>query len=67
LFDLYGDVNNNTFEIDLMDEKSLNTLYDLMAGKSVLESGQLSLFPLYDFNVIPVELISNIYERFLEM
>jgi hypothetical protein len=65
LFDLYGDVNNNTFEIDLMDEKSLNTLYDLMAGKSVLESGQLSLFPLYDFNVIPVELISNIYERFL--
>jgi hypothetical protein len=30
-----------------------------------LTKGQLSLFPLYDFNIIPVELISNIYERFL--
>jgi hypothetical protein len=31
----------------------------------MLSSGQTSLFPLYDFDIIPIELISSIYERFL--
>lgn len=63
LFELY--VKNDNLEINLLDEYSLKTLRDLMAGDLVLSSGQMSLFPLYDFNIIPVELISNIYERFL--
>ena len=30
-----------------------------------MDSGQLSFLPLYDFNIIPIELISNIYEILL--
>lgn len=63
LFELYKE--DNRVESDLLDDTSLKTLRDLMAGDLVLSSGQRSLFPLYDFNIIPVELISNIYERFL--
>jgi hypothetical protein len=63
LFELYE--KDNRSEIDLLDDLSLKTLRNLMAGDLVLSSGQTSLFPLYDFNIIPVELISNIYERFL--
>jgi hypothetical protein len=63
LFELYEE--NNRSEIDMLDVFSLKMLRDLMAGDLILASGQTSLFPLYDFNIIPVELISNIYERFL--
>jgi len=63
LFELYE--KDNCSEIDLLDDASLKTLRELMTGDLVLSSGQTSLFPLYDFNIIPVELISNIYERFL--
>lgn len=63
LFEIYE--KNSKTELDLIDDASLELLYDLMAGNLVLSSGQLSLFPMYDFNIIPVELISNIYERFL--
>lgn len=63
LFEMYQ--KDGETEAAILDDLSLKTLYDLMAGNLVLSSGQLSLFPLYDFNIIPVELISNIYERFL--
>jgi hypothetical protein len=63
LFELYEDANGS--EIDLLEDTSLKILCDLMSGDLMLPSGQRSLFPLYDFNIIPVELISNIYERFL--
>lgn len=63
LFELYE--GDNGSEIDLLDNNTLNLLHELMSGDMVLSSGQTSLFPLYDFNIIPVELISNIYERFL--
>lgn len=63
LFEIYQE--NSKTELDLIDDNSLKVLHDLMSGKLVLSSGQLSLFPMYDFNIIPVELISNIYERFL--
>lgn len=63
LFELY--TKDNLSEIDFLDDTSLKTLRDLMAGDLVLSSGQVSLFPLYDFNIIPIELISSIYERFL--
>jgi len=78
LYDLFSHLksqfNGNLFEIyqkdgeteaAILNDLSLKTLYDLMAGNLVSSSGQRSLFPLYDFNIIPVELISNIYERFL--
>jgi len=63
LFELYEE--DDRLEIDLLDDASLKMLRDLMAGDLVLSSGQTSLFPLYDFNIIPVEIVSNIYERFL--
>ena len=36
-----------------------------MSGKLRLPLGQLCLFSMYDFNIIPIELISNIYEILL--
>ena len=63
LFELYAE--DDLSEIDILDDTSLKTLRDLMAGDLVLSSGQTSLFPLYDFDIIPIELISSIYERFL--
>lgn len=63
LFEMYQ--KDGETEAAILDDLSLKTLYDLMAGSLVLSSGQHSLFPLYDFNIISVELISNIYERFL--
>jgi len=64
LFELYYD-NNNICEKDLLTEQSLQQLYQFMSGELKMNNGQYSLFPLYDFNIIPIELISNIYERFL--
>ena len=63
--------NGNLFELE--DEINCNELTtevfvllsDFFAGKEVLNTKQLSLFALYDFNIIPVELISNIYEILL--
>lgn len=63
--------NGNLFELeDEIDCTELTTevfvlLFDFFSGKEVLNTKQLSLFALYDFNIIPVELISNIYEILL--
>lgn len=54
-------------------KKHLEVLYHLFSCSSFFEGGknyegyqvQPSLFNLYDFEIIPVELISNIYENFL--
>lgn len=64
LFEIYHDDSSKS-EKDLLDNQALQWLYDLMSGKLEIKTGQLSLFPLYDFNIIPIELVSNIYERFL--
>ncbi|HBI6603045.1 TPA: SAM-dependent DNA methyltransferase [Listeria monocytogenes] len=64
LFEIYYNKSNKS-EKELLEEQSLQQLYDLMSGELEVKTGQLSLFPLYDFNIIPIELISNIYERFL--
>ena len=45
-------------------EHHLQLLKDLLEGEKYLESGQMTLWPLYSFDVIPIELISNIYQRF---
>lgn len=69
---LKQDFNGDLFEGDLLEESNLiksphiRTLNGLLRGDD-LSNGQLSLgFWAYDFNVIPIETISGIYERFLE-
>lgn len=63
--------NGNLFELGTeLDENILNNevfclLQSFLSGKEEMESGQLSFLPLYDFNIIPIELISNIYEILL--
>ncbi|MBN1639470.1 MAG: N-6 DNA methylase [Ignavibacteriales bacterium] len=58
------------YEYDLLNEKHLQIIYALFVGENVEQSikGQLSfvsLFDIYNFDIIPVELISNIYEQFI--
>lgn len=63
--------NGNLFEGDEKKEKeeiteeALSVLHDFLTAKEEMQTGQLSLFPFYDFNIIPIELISNIYEILL--
>jgi len=63
--------NGNLFEIDErketdeITEESLAMLHDFLTAKEEMKTGQLCLFPFYDFNIIPIELISNIYEVLL--
>ena len=47
-----------------IEETSVVFLRRFLSGEN-LRTGQLSLFKLYDFGFIPVELISSIYEDFL--
>jgi N-6 DNA Methylase len=46
------------YEKDLVEDKHLEILSDLFAGGN-------SLFEMYDFSLIPVELISEIYEQLM--
>ena len=63
--------NGNLFELDNeIDDASLTAdvlqlLHDFFSANIDTKMGQLSFFELYDFNIIPVELISNIYEILL--
>jgi hypothetical protein len=43
----------------------LQLLANFLRGDMVLASGQLCLWPLYAFDVIPLEFISSIYETFV--
>ena len=60
LFELGNEVNNKHLTEDVF-----KLLSDFLSGSIDITSGQRSLFNLYDFNIIPVELISNIYEILL--
>jgi len=51
-------------QIDSISQSALSIIIDLLSGNSV-GSGQVSLFNLYDFSIIPVEFISNVYELFI--
>lgn len=63
--------NGNLFEVDEQKEKSeitdeaLSVLHSFLTANEEMKTGQLCLFPFYDFNIIPIELISNIYEILL--
>jgi hypothetical protein len=43
----------------------LNILADFVSGHVDIETGQLSLWPYYHFDVIPLEFISSVYEEFV--
>lgn len=45
-------------------KKAFSVLKDLLQGTKIT-SGQQSLFDIYDFSIIPVEFISNVYEFFI--
>lgn len=63
--------NGNLFEIDEqretkeLTEEALALLHAFLTAQEEMETGQECLFPFYDFNIIPIELISNIYEILL--
>lgn len=60
LFDLGDEV-----ECPQLTQDVFNLLADFLSGTISMGDNQLSLFAMYDFNIIPVELISNIYEILL--
>ncbi|NOS83540.1 MAG: N-6 DNA methylase, partial [Ignavibacteria bacterium] len=61
--DLFPIKNN---EKNLIKKPHLDLLQALFSGAKIFEEGiQHSLFDIYDFEIIPVELISNIYESFI--
>jgi len=67
-FHLKKKFNGNLFEFDdeawdIITEQALVDIRDFLSANYHL--GQVSLFDLYDFNIIPVELISSIYEILL--
>ena len=51
-------------EYALVKEAPYQVLKRLLLGDNI-ESNQQSLFELYDFSIIPIEFISNIYELFI--
>ncbi|MBN1575659.1 MAG: N-6 DNA methylase [Chitinispirillaceae bacterium] len=69
---LKNDFNGDLFTSDLYAENRqiksdhMTILDDCFNGKDV-ETGQQSLFSLYDFRFIPIETISAIYEHFLKV
>ncbi|MFN5983991.1 MAG: Eco57I restriction-modification methylase domain-containing protein [Fluviicola sp.] len=51
-------------DIDSISSTCLSIIVKLLSGDEVA-SGQMSLFNLYNFSIIPVEFISNVYELFI--
>lgn len=51
-------------DFDSISSSNLSIIIDLLSGDKV-DSKQKSLFNLYDFSIIPVEFISNVYELFI--
>lgn len=54
-------------EYEIITEAELRELKAFLIGDSNLESQQLTLWPLYDFNIIPIQIISSIYELFFHL
>ena len=53
-------------EYESIDEKALTILRHLISGSRIQDNYiQKNLFNIYDFSIIPVEFISNVYELFI--
>ncbi len=50
--------------LEKIHNEAFNILSSLMKGEKI-PTGQWSLFDIYDFSIIPVEFISNVYEHFI--
>jgi len=59
-----GDILPLNGERDAVQKEHLDILANLFAGEDIKKS-QRSLFNVFNFDFIPIELISNIYETFL--
>lgn len=51
-------------DLDSIPANCLEVLVRLLSGDEI-KTGQKSLFDIYDFSIIPVEFISNVYEQFV--
>jgi len=61
--------NGNLFPIDktcfdAIPNEAFNLLKSLLEGDEI-KTGQKSFFQLYDFSILPIEFISNVYEKFI--
>ena len=54
-------------EIEIITQNDLDELRTFILGDSELESKQLALWPFYSFDIIPIRLISSIYELFFHL
>jgi len=52
-------------EYDAVDNEHLTLLADLVAGNLDTKDRQLTLWPYYSFDTLPLEFISSVYEEFL--
>lgn len=60
-----GDMFRITSEdYQLISQDALNVLIRLLESEDLM-TGQRSLFDLYDFSILPIEFISNMYEKFI--
>ena len=63
-----GDILQVTeVETEIITQKDLDELRMFILGDSNLESKQLALWPFYSFDIIPIQLISSIYELFFHL
>lgn len=58
------DLNGGLFEADALWETYAGLLAQFFEGKTNFKTGQCRSFSIYQFNHIPVELLSEIYDRF---
>ena len=54
-------------ETEIITQNDLDELRTFILGDSELESKQLTLWPFYSFDIIPIQLISSIYELFFHL
>lgn len=64
-FPIIHDDKNKIYEKDIVNEIHLKSLHKLISGFDY-KKGIGSLFDIYDFSIIPIEFISNVYESFIE-
>jgi N-6 DNA Methylase len=68
LFPLEYEINNGLIkEKDFVKNHHLTIIIDLLKGSKINNdnSVQTSLFEIYDFSIIPIEFVSNVYEKFI--
>ena len=58
------ELGDETDSVNLTDD-AVMLLKRFFEGNEKLDNGQYCLFTMYDFNLIPIELISNVYEILL--